>query len=124
MRFTSASGRVTFTAEVNDFPSGLAGNYRLNPDISAVQDMVSHEFPRYTANNIISDYQNTMVNGIPATVYSVRLPDASLSYTRYILVTLHHTYQFTFTADTATFDEIAPLRNYLFGTLTVSDQAA
>lgn len=124
VKFTSASGRVTFTAVVNDFISGLAGNYRLNPDISAIQDIVSREFPRYAAGDVISNYENAMVNGVPATEYSVTLPDGSVSYTRYILVTLHHTYQFTFAADTATFNQVVPLRNYLFSTFTVSDQQA
>jgi hypothetical protein len=123
VRFTSASGRATFTAQVDNFPSGLSGNYRLNPDISAVQDLVSREFPGYAPGNIISDYHTTTLNGVPATIYTVRIPDGTVAYTRYMLVTVRHAYQFTFMADTATFDEVTPLRNYMFGTLTVNDQA-
>ena len=121
--FTSASGRVTFTAEVDNFPSGLSGNYRLNPDISAIQDLVSREFPGYAPANIIANYQTTMLNGVPATIYSVRIPDGSVAYTRYMFVTVRHAYRFTFIADSATFDELAPPRNYMFGTLTLNDQA-
>jgi hypothetical protein len=123
VQFTSASGRVTFTAEVDNFPSGLSGNYRLNPDISAVQDLVSREFPGYAPGNIISDYHTTTLNGVPAAIYTVRIPDGTVAYTRYMLVTVRHAYRFTFMADTATFDEVTQLRNYMFGTLTVNDQA-
>ncbi len=98
VQLTSASGRVSFTAEIGDFLPGLAGNYRLNPDISAVQNIVSREFPGYDPHNIISNYQSTTVRGVPATIYTVNIPRGSESYTRYILVTLHHAYWFTFAA--------------------------
>jgi hypothetical protein len=121
LRFTSESGKVMFNAEVSDFLPGYAGNVRLNPDIAAAQDLVSREFPGYDAKNIIYDYQNTMVNGVPVTMYSVRT--SSVAYRRYLFVTLSHAYQFTFISDPATFDRAAPLREYMFGTLTLHDQA-
>jgi hypothetical protein len=122
VRFESGSGRVIFSAEVNDFLPGFEGNFRLNPDITAVQDLVSREFPAYNAKNIIYGYQNTVVNGVPATVYSIRLPQGPVAYQRYMVVTLHHAYRFTFTSDPATFDTTAPLRDYMFSTLTLHDQ--
>jgi hypothetical protein len=121
--FRSASGRVEFIAEISDFLPGYEGNIRLNPDIAGVQEMVTREFPGYNAQNIIYNYQNTVINGVPATEYSVRIPDGPVAYRRYLFVTLHHGYQFTFTSDPATFDEEAPLREYMFGTLVLHDQA-
>jgi hypothetical protein len=121
LRFTSESGKVMFNAEVRDILPGYAGNVRLNPDIAAVQDLVSHEFPGYDARNIIYDYQNSMVNGVPVTMYSVRT--SGVAYRRYLFVTLSHAYQFTFMSDPATFERAAPLREYMFGTLTLHDQA-
>ena len=123
VQFSSPDGRIAFTAEVNNFLPGLAGVYRLNPDISSVQTSVSHEFPRYSAQNIIYNYQTSQIKSIPVTIYSVRLPDGSVSYTRYVMVTLQHVYQFTFSADTATFDQVAALRNYMFNSLTIADTA-
>jgi hypothetical protein len=123
VELTSASGRVSFTAEVSDFLPGLAGNFRLNPDISAVQNILSHEFPAYDPHNLISNYQSTTIRGIPATIYSVNVPDGSEAYTRYIMVTLHHAYWFTFSSDPATFNQVGPLRDYMFNTLTIADQA-
>jgi len=120
--FTSGSRRVVLTAEVNNFLPGFSGDYQLNPQITAVQDLVSREFPAYDSRNIIYDYKNTVVNGIPATIYSVRLPGGSVSYQRYIFVTLRHTYQFTFASDAVTFDATARLRDYMFGTLRLNDQ--
>jgi hypothetical protein len=58
VQFTSPSGRIAFTAEVSDFLPGFTGAYRLNPDISAVQTIVSREFPGYDPHNIIGDYQS------------------------------------------------------------------
>lgn len=121
--FTSGSGRVVLAAEVYNFLPGFSGDYSLNPQITAVQDLVAREFPAYDSRNIIYDYGSTVVNGIPATVYSVRLPDGSVSYQRYIFVTLQHTYQFTFASDTTSFNTLARLREYMFNTLRLNDQA-
>ena len=123
VQFSSPDGRLAFTAEVNTFLPGFTGDFRLNPDISFVQDAVSHEFPRYDPRNIVYDYRNSMLRSVPVTIYSVRLPDGSVSYTRYIMVTLHHVYQFTFSSDSATFDQAAQLRDYMFSTLSVSDSS-
>jgi hypothetical protein len=86
-------------------------------------DLVAREFPAYDSRNIIYDYKSTVVNGIPATVYPVRLPDGSVSCQRYIFVTLQHTFQFTFAADTTTFDALARLQEFMFNTLRLNDQA-
>jgi len=121
--FRSGSGRAVLAAEVTNFLPGFSGDYHLNTEISAVQDLVSREFPAYDSRNIIYDYKNTNVNGIPAAIYSVRLPDGSVAYQRYIFVTLQHTYRFTFAADATTFDALARVREYQFSTLRLNDQA-
>jgi len=123
VQFSSPDGRIAFTAEVSTFLPGFSGDFRLNPDISFVQDGVSHEFPQYDARNIIYNYQTSTIKSVPVTIYSVGLPDGSVSYTRYVMVTLRHVYQFTFSSDTATFDQAAQLRNYMFSTLSLADTA-
>ncbi len=121
VRFTSGSGRVWFTAEVDDFLPAYQGQVRLNPDISAVQDMVSREFPGYDARYIMYDYRNTMMGAFPVTMYSVRLP-GQIAYRRYLFVTSRHGYRFTFTSDSVLSDELAPLREFMFGSLVIHDQ--
>ena len=121
VQFRSASGQIVFTAQVSDLLPGLVGNVRLNPDIAAIKDIVSREFPGYSADAIVADYQNLEINGVPATAYSVRA--GPVAYRRYIIVSLHHVYWITFSTDPALFDTSASLRQYMFGTLAIYDPA-
>ena len=121
IRFTSASKRITFTAFVSDFLPGYSGDVRINPDFNWVIDRVSMEYPGYTARNLVYDYSQTFKDSIPVLEYSVRLPDGSNSYTRYTMVTVRHAYEFTFSADTPTFENNTQLRNYMYNTLVIHD---
>ena len=124
--FTSATKKITFTASVYDFLlgySGYSGGVKMNPDISWVMNRVSLEYPQYNARNLIYDYSQMYKGDIPVVIYSIRLPDGSRSYTRYVLVTVRHAYEFTFSADNATFSEYAQLRDYMFNSLVIHDTA-
>ena len=120
-RFTSPDKKVVFSATVQDFIAGYAGNFRLNTDYSWVLNRVSSEYPRFDPHNLVYDYSVTTRNSIPMATYFVKLPDGSRSYARYVLVSVRHGYEFTFSADSADFENTTRIRNDMIDSLVIED---
>ena len=122
-RFSSPDKKIEFSAAVQNFFGGGSGDFRLNPDYSWVLNRVSAEYPRLDPHNIVYDYSLTSRNSAPMATYFVKLPDGSLSYAKYVLVTVRHGYEFTLSADTADFENAAPVRNAMIDSLVIEDSA-
>ena len=119
--FTSADKRIAFAAGVIRLKDYQVCVYKMNTSIEGSQAVVKREQPKYDPKDILYDFALASKNSVPLITYSVKLPDNSLSYTRYSMVTMHKAFQFTFSADTAAFENHPHLREYMLNSISVSD---